>query len=438
MSLLGIGFVALGLAGAAYSLFSGHQVRRLRKDAGADRAPGRDYPSVTILKPLHGDEAELFTNLESFCRQAYAAPVQIVFGVHDVGDAAVRVVRRVQRAYPQVDIALVIDNELHGENRKVSNLINMERAIRGEVVVLSDSDIAVERHYLHEVVTPLLDPAVGFVTSLYTGRPMGGVWARLSAMGVNYHFLPNVMAGVRLGLANPCLGATIALRRSVLDEVGGFAILANQLADDYDLGRAVRAAGYRGELASSPVTHMCDERDWRELLSHEARWSRTIRVIDPLGFIGAGVTYALPWALLGVTFAPGPYSLAAMASVILARLYVVMSVDRATGARSDALYLLPVRDLVSFVIFVSAFFGRTVMWRGRRYWIDPDGALHPSNEVFHAANPVSPSPVLRRLRWGRGVALPGQARDQVVLVPDLARPARGLGREQQADRRPAA
>ncbi len=441
--LAGLGwiFLTLSLIGAAYNVFAGRQVARsawLGRKASDPSREGRRRPSVTILKPLHGPEAGLFENLESFCLQSYSGPVQIVFGVHDIGDPAVRVVRDLQRLHPGVDIALVVDSRSHGENRKVSNLVNMEHAIRGEIVVISDSDIRVERDYLNEVASPLDVADVGYVTSLYTGRATGTIWSSLSAMGINYQFLPSVLTGVRLGMAHPCFGATIALRRKVLEEVGGFAILADQLADDYDLGRAIRAAGYRGELSTRPVVHFCDEQSWRELWSHEARWNRTIRLIDPLGFFGAAITYALAWAVLGCVLAPGAAAFTILTGVILVRLHVVDQVNRHADVQPTSIARLMLRDLMSFAVYLSAFSGQTVMWRGRRYRMDREGALHLVEEFLHASHPVPSSAFLRRLRWGRGVAVSGQARDQVVLVSDLARPAGGLGRKQPADRRPAA
>jgi ceramide glucosyltransferase len=428
--------LTLATIGAAYTVFATHQVnRRIGRPVSA--GPATYLPSVTLVKPLHGAEPELYANLESFCQQDYAGEVQLVFGVHDIADPAVAVVRDLQRAYPAHDISLVADGRVHGENGKVCNLINMQREIRGEIVVLSDSDILVGPSYIKDVVAPFSQAAVGFVTCLYTGRSTGTTWARLAAMGINYQFLPNVVAGVSLGLATPCLGATVALKRVVLEEIGGFSILVDQLADDYDLGRAVRELGYVGAIAATPVVHLCAERSWRELWSHEARWNRTIRIIDPAGFFGAGVTYALPWALIGLCLDPGPIAFAVLAAALGARLHLVRQLDRAIGQSAGGMLLLPIRDMLSFVVFLNAFLGKTVSWRGRRFSVGADGALTPAQESLDA-HPVSASPFLRRFRRGRRIALPGEARDQIVLVPDLARSAGGHGREQPSDRRPAA
>ena len=439
LGVFGPGLVLFALAGAAFAVASARAAFS-HVTSPRRRAPAALAPAVTLLKPLHGAEHGLRENLASFCEQDYAGPVQIVFGVHDAGDTAVPIVRELQRAYPQRDISLVVDGRTYGENRKVSNLVNMAAVVTNEIIVMSDSDIRVARDYLDHVVERLHRPGVGFVTCLYTGEACGGVWSDLSTMGINYQFLPNVVMGLRLDMAEPCFGATVAFKRQVLAEIGGFEVLNNQLADDYDLGRAIRQAGYVGDVAATPVVHGCAERSFEELWRHETRWARTIRMIDGPGFIGQGFTYPTAWALLGcLACGFSPLSVAALLAVMASRLYVVHSVDRASGARARNLWLLPVRDVFSFAVFISAFFGKTVSWRGRRYTVDRAGALSPAQEASHvASHPVPAGALLRRLRRGGGLTLPGQARDQVVLVSDLAGPAGRLGRPEQADRRPAA
>ena len=208
-ALLGYGLIFMALAGAGFAVISARatfaHVKGPRRGSPASLAP-----AVTVLKPLHGAEPGLRENLASFCEQDYAGPIQIVFGVHDAADKAIPVVRELQRAHPGLDIALVVDGRVHGENRKVSNLVNMARAISHEIIVMSDSDIRVGRDYLDHVVERLHRPEVGFVTCLYTGEACGGVWSDLSAMGINYQFLPNVVMGLRLAMAEPCFGATVA------------------------------------------------------------------------------------------------------------------------------------------------------------------------------------------------------------------------------------
>ena len=262
---------------------------------------------------------------------------------------------------------MAVDPRRHGKNRKVSNLINMAGQARHEVLVVSDSDIVVAPDYLRHIAAALVQPGVGLVTCLYRGTAVAGVWARLSAAAIDYQFLPNVLVGLKLGLAAPCFGSTIALRRETLAEIGGFEEVADQLADDYALGALVRRAGLSVAIPNNIVTHVCAERSARDLFHHEIRWARTIRSIDPLGFAGLAITYALPLALCGLLLggdnAAGFIAVAALAC----RLMLQSELDRAFRLPGKFFWLGPLRDVLSFVIFVMSFFGRGVEWRGHRY-----------------------------------------------------------------------
>src|SRR6185369_7350561 len=181
----------------------------------------------------------------------------IVFGVQSVGDSALAIAKRVKTRFPEQDIAIVADDRQHGSNPKVSNLLNMMHAAKHDILVLSDSDIAVPSDYLRQVAAALQMPGIGAVTCLYRGRAGDGFWSTLGAMGISYQFLPNAIASIAAKLAAPCVGATIGIRREVLDEIGGFASVKDLLADDYEIGRGVRAKGYAVRAVLPIVTHVC-------------------------------------------------------------------------------------------------------------------------------------------------------------------------------------
>jgi len=333
------------------------------------------FPSVTILKPLHGDEPGLFDNLATFCAQDYPGPVQIVFGVQDPADPAAAVVRRLMAAYPDRALDLVIDPRVHGQNGKVSNLVNMAARIRHAVVVLADSDMQAPPDYLRRVVAALQQPGVGLVTCLYHGVPVGDrLWPHLAALAIDTHFLPNVVMGLSLGLARPCFGSTIALRRATLDAIGGFEAFAGRLADDYAIGAAVRAAGHAVAIPPLTVGHACPEASAGALWRHEVRWARTIRSVDPAGYAGSAVTHALPLALLGA-LAGGSGGLVVAAAALACRIALCVRIERAFGLRSHPYWLVPVRDALSFVVFAFSLFGAAVSWKGGEYRVTPDGTL---------------------------------------------------------------
>ncbi len=340
-------------------------------------------PGVTILKPLHGEEPGLFENLASFWSQDYGGPVQMICGVHDATDPAAAVVERLRAARPDAAIDLVADPALHGQNRKVSNLVNMAPRMAHELIALSDADIRVGPQYLSGVVAALTQAGVAGVTCAYYGIAASGLPSRLVALGINGHFLPSVVVGVASGRATPCFGSTIALRSRTLAEIGGFAAFVDLLADDYALGAALRE---RGKVAIPPllVAHVCGEASWRAMWRHELRWSRTVRGIDPAGHVGSIVTHPLPWALVALAVAPGPLVLAAALLVLLAlacRIALVWRVGQVGGC-PQPYWLVPPRDLLSFAVFLASFLGRNVSWKDRRFLVGADGHMRPQERAI--------------------------------------------------------
>jgi len=379
---------AAAVCGCVYALAAGLLARGFFRSG---IAPAQSFPSVTILKPLHGAEPGLFMNLASFCVQDYPGPVQIIFGVDDRADPAIDVVYSLIAAFPKCDIELVVNPRIHGTNRKVSNLINLAAKIRHEVVVLADSDIIVDPDYLKNIVGGLDEPGVGLVTCLYRGAAAPGLWAGLAGAAIDYHFLPSVLVGLKLGLAKPCFGSTIALRTTTLAMIGGFNSVVDQLADDYAIGELVRRAGLTIAIPSLIVEHACTHRTARDLFRNELRWARTIRFVDALGFIGSVVTHALPLALLG-TILGGitPASIIVIAA-LACRFSLQMQLDRAFGLRTSPYWIGPFRDVLSCFVFFASFFGRAVEWRGRRYVVLADNTLACTGEVKRNANAVPSS-----------------------------------------------
>jgi ceramide glucosyltransferase len=368
-------FAAIAWLGVIYTVLSGLAVRWF---FARPASPPTPCLPVTILKPLHGDEPGLADSLEGFCTQDYPAPVQIVFGVRDATDPAAAVVRQLIGRHPELDIQLVVSDRTYGSNRKISNLINMESLVRHPIIVIADSDISVAPDYLRGLNAALAPPGIGFVTCAYVGVPRGSTWSRFAAMAMNYHWLPSVAFGLRIGLAKPCFGPTIALRRTVFDEIGGFIRFADHLADDFEIGRAIRDLGY--DFAVPPITigHACPEQSGLEVGSHELRWARTLRLIDPLSYAGSVILHPLPFALLSVVLLRGaPGSLVVLALVCGARMFVMSQVDRFAGGVRGLWGLWPARDLLSAAIYLFAFLGKTVRWRGRTFRIDKAGRLIP-------------------------------------------------------------
>jgi ceramide glucosyltransferase len=198
-------------------------------------------------------------------------------------------------------------------------------------------------------------------------------------MGTSYEFLPNVMLATSLGLADPCMGSTIALTRGVLEEIGGLMAFADLLADDYEMGRAVRAKGYAVAIPALGVGHTASEAGALDLFRHELRWTRTIRMLDSLGHLGSVVTFGFPIALIAAVLLHFNWaSLAVMLIALSARLFLQRRIDDIFSIHAGPFWLLPLRDLLSFAVFVMSRFGETIYWRGSRFQIETSGALSQS------------------------------------------------------------
>ena len=364
--------VAAATIGCVYAVIAA--ALALRFGQHQHRPDDQPQPSVTMLKPLCGQEPDLFARLLAFGHQCYAGPMQIVFGSQHRSDPAIDAVKHLQALRPDLAIDVAVEPRGFGTNRKVSNLINMTPLVRNDVIVLSDSDIEVGPTYLGDVVAELQKPGVGAVTCLYHGIAGAGFWSRLSAMSINTYFLPNVVVARSMGLAQPCFGATIALRRETLDEIGGFDAFADTLADDFAVGAAVREAGYEVTIPPFSVGHVCFERTATELLRHQMRQSRTIRTIDPFGYAGAVITHPFALAMIGALLG-SPLGLLVAALAVVCRTVVAIAIERAFALPRQPYWLIPFRDLIAFTTFVSGFFGTTVSWRGSRYRVLSDGSV---------------------------------------------------------------
>lgn len=402
LAVTGVGglILLMALAGCGFCIHAGGALRRYAPaNVEASVEAPANGPAITLIKPLHGAEPDLFEMLITFLAQRYPAAVELRMGVQSPEDAALPVARAINAA-PNRAVRVVLDDTQHGANRKVSNLINIAGAAPlAPLVVQSDSDISVGGGYLASLAQVLSDPAVGVASCLYWGEaatPPSPNWsvakppalaAQLGAMGVSYQSLPLFAVGVSMG-ATPCMGSTIALRRETLEAIGGFESVKDVLADDYEIGAKVRALGLQSVVPPFLVAHQSTEATLGELWRHEVRWSKTVRDIDRWGHLGSVVTHPFPLAILGwtiLTLAGSNLSGigSAFALVALAtRLWLKSRVDGVTTANgapaaTGAWWLLPARDMLSFAVFVGAFFARRVEWRGARFHVGRDGGLTP-------------------------------------------------------------
>ncbi len=364
----GLFYMLLALWGARE--FS-HAARRMR----ADEIDGpRFAPDVTILKPVKGVDPRMYVGLASHCRQTYAGRFEILFAVNDPADPALAEIQRLQAEFPGVSIRVIQCTERLGTSGKVSNLVQALREAQYGYVLINDSDIRVSPQYLTRIMRAFADERVGMVTAPYLGRAAEPLtlWARLEALGIATDFMPGVLAarklegGIRFGL-----GSTLAVSRVALTAAGGLERLVECLADDYELGARIAAAGYRVELSPEVVETTVPAYRFSGFWQHQLRWARSTRDSRRWGYFGLGITYCVPWAVLNCVasgFALWSFSL--LSIVLLARVAVALSVG--VGLLNDGqvlrdLWLLPLRDAFGLLFWAWSFASDQVVWRGERF-----------------------------------------------------------------------
>lgn len=362
----GFGYSIVALLGATAFL------RRRRFPAGAFAPP------VSILKPLRGVDPGMAEAFASHCRQQYPGDYEILFGVSSLDDPAVALVRQLEADHPGRSIRLILCPEVLGPNGKVSNLVQLLRHARYDYLVINDSDIRVGPHYLARILAPFAPvenhPPTGLVTALYNGRTHGTIGSKLEALGISTDFAPAVLTsrflerGLRFGL-----GSTLAVSRRALDAIGGLAPLTEYLADDYQLGARIAAAGYRVELSDEVVETSVPGWSFSGFLEHQLRWLRTMRVSRRGGYLGVVFSFGLAWAFLNL-IATG-LSLFAFALFSLALLFrVSLALGVGVGILNDRqvlrdLWLLLPRDLLALGLWAWSYASDTVSWRGERFVI---------------------------------------------------------------------
>jgi ceramide glucosyltransferase len=369
-------FMAI-LPALAYCLISFFCARRYFRAPRQTRCGAA--PAVSILKPVRGMDQESYQNFATFCHQEYAGEVQVIFAVASPNDPVIAVIRRLMADFPDRDISLTVNPAIHGPNYKVSNLINAFPGAKHDIIIVCDSDIRVPADYLSSVCSHFRDPKVGLVTSLYRTSRVHGIATAVEATGFTTEMIPNVMVALQLEGLSFALGASMAVRREALLSIGGFRVLADYLADDYQLGNKLHAAGWRIALDDCFVESMVSPEELATTFSRQLRWARTMRVSRPGGYLASGITLPFPAALLALLIAPTMTAALASAGLLyLVRLCVATIFSRRfvrDGLLPCWLWLIPLRDMLSFFCWALSFLGNQVEWRGSRFLLKPGGKL---------------------------------------------------------------
>jgi ceramide glucosyltransferase len=351
-------------------------------------------PGVSVLKPVRGIDFGSWENFASFCRQDYP-DYEILFAANDNADRAVPLIQRLKADFPERRIRLFVGADYLGANRKVNNLARLAQEAQYEILVLSDGDVRVGPNYLREIVAPFADEGTGAVTCFYRAIAEKNLGAQLEAIGAASDFFAGVLMANGMEGMSFALGASIATTKRWLGKIGGFAAFADMLADDYELGHRIAKAGGRVVLSREVLWTMYPAQTARGFWDHQLRWARTVRLCRPASYFGLLFTHGLPWALLAAIVAPTRWIGAAYLLAYLVLRSVMAWAVGVWGVGDDVLrrkfWLVPLRDLLNFGVWLASFASNRITWGGEEY------ALRKGRMILLGAAPgdarsAAPSP----------------------------------------------
>lgn len=355
----------LALCGAAYNFLAiaGALSFRRRRSARSTF-----QPPVSVLKPVKGRDEGFYEAIRSHAVQDYPT-FELLFGIADLNDPAVIDIERLRREFPHLPIR-VITTPNDAPNRKAGSLAILAGLARHDMLLVNDGDITVPPGYLTSVLADLQQDETGLVTCLYRARG-GSLPARAEALGIGTEFAPSVLVARLLSSTGFALGSTMAFRRRELEAIGGFAAIREYLADDYQLGARIAALGKRIVMSGTVVETNLGSGSWSEVWRHQVRWSRTIRISRPGGYLGYVVTHATFWCVVAALCGAWKVALAGLVIRLAAAAAALLAIE----ASLTALPVVPLRDLLGFAVWCGGLFGNTVEWRGEKFRLQRDGRM---------------------------------------------------------------
>jgi ceramide glucosyltransferase len=376
-----LGIALLGtLTSVIFLLLTIVGVIRFRSEARefARTVSGAELPPVSVLKPVHGMEAQLRENIESFFRQDYPA-YEILFAADETDDPALSLAREISARYPQIPCRILVTGKPPWPNPPAYCFYRMAEMSAHEILVTSDSDVEVAPNYLREVVAPMLNDKVGMMTCIYRGKNAAGFWAGLTGIGMSVEMtagvlVANLLEGMKFGL-----GPTIAVKKEAVNKIGGYEVLGDYFANDFMIGNLIDKAGYRVVLSGHVIDHVVGQKNFKQMWENQLRWAKSTRYSRPKGHFGSGLIFAMPYGLLGLAAGiamglPG-LGLALFGAALLNRIIESWVVGWGVVRDPIALkqiWMFPLRDLLGFIVWVASYTGATTAWRDSRYELRGD------------------------------------------------------------------
>ena len=384
-----------GLAVAAALRFQ----RRKRRAA----AVLHDFlPEISILKPLHGAEAGLEESLESFFLQRYPAPYEILFCARREEDAGLQIARKVAARHPDVPARFLTCGEPEFPNPKMYSLALMAEAAPFPYLVTSDADARVRGDYLLECVQSLAPGhtergrKVELASCLYVGHvDRGRLFTHMDAAGKSVEMGSGVLVADMLNGTDFALGVTMILQKQAFLDAGGYADLGNHWAEDFVLGNRLAAAGRGVEMSTHVIQLVVADQGAVRSFRDQLRWMQSTRRSRPWGHLGTGLTFAMPFGVLGCLLEAfrGEWTAAGLflAVAIANRLLQAAVMLRVLGSGRVLLYALlyPLRDLLGFAIWCCSYLPADTRYHGSRFRIMPDGRLKSDDRFKPSDKPAS-------------------------------------------------
>jgi ceramide glucosyltransferase len=303
----------------------------------------------------------------------------VVFSVRDPAAQVLPLLREIQAEFGAERVTVAVECLRPGTNGKINNMAGGIRYARHEVLVISDSDVRLRPDYLKQIVAPLADPDVGCVCTLYKAACADTWFEKMELLTLNADFMTNVVFAHISGASKFCLGASVALRRATLEDIGGLEALADYLVEDYEMGRRIWSSGKKLVIVPYLVDTMVDLKTASQWWTHQVYLDQNTRAARPFAFFATAIIRATPFALLHA-FArrADAIGLAVLAVTIALRLLTagaILSYGFRDREGLKSLALLPLRDLAALASWFLAFVKRTTVWRGSEFVLTRDGRL---------------------------------------------------------------
>lgn len=354
-----------------------------------ERAATEFFPPVSVLKPLHGTEEGMGRNLESFFEQDYPE-FELIFCARHETDPGLQLARRVGERYPHVDARFVTCGEPTPEfhNAKVFSLAKLDSVAKYELFITSDADVRVKRDYLRRMVQNLKAPEMGLASCLYLGTNDAGSGAgfssQLDAVGKSVEMSSGVLVADMLEGTRFALGASMAVRKRSFQDAGGFKELGQFYADDFVLGNRLAAKGIGVQMATHVIRLMVQDTPFGLSFRNQLRWMQSTRRSRPWGHLGSGLTFAVPFGLVGLIWGllsgHALIGVAWLAATVVNRWLQAGVILRVMGDEEwlRGMTIYPLRDLLGSILWLASYGGDRFYYRGKIYRLMNGGRVEAS------------------------------------------------------------